>query len=55
MLRMAEMCRSRNQIFRTYTKHNKAVHNTLITTFGVKHNAYWNNIQSEVTLEDLFK
>jgi AAA+ ATPase superfamily predicted ATPase len=47
--------RERNQIFRTYTKNNKAVHNTLITTFGVKHNAYWNNIQSEVTLEDLFK
>ncbi|MBP5542776.1 MAG: ATP-binding protein [Kiritimatiellae bacterium] len=32
-----------------------AVHLTMITVNGVKHNAAWNDIQSEVTLDDLFK
>jgi AAA+ ATPase superfamily predicted ATPase len=32
----------------------KALHTILITTCGVKHNAYWNNVQSEVSLGDLF-
>ncbi|MDR0505500.1 MAG: ATP-binding protein [Dysgonamonadaceae bacterium] len=36
----------------THTK--KALHTTLLTTYGVKRNAYWNNIQSEVGLDDLF-
>jgi hypothetical protein len=36
----------------THTK--KAIHTTMITPYGVKYNAYWNNIQSEVTLDDLF-
>jgi len=36
------------------TKTKKAVHITLITTYGVKHNEYWNNIQSEVFLDNLF-
>ena len=33
----------------------KALHTTMITTYGVKHNAFRNNIQSEVTLNDLFE
>jgi len=36
----------------THTK--KAVHATMITTYGVKHNEYWGNVQSELTLDDLF-
>jgi AAA+ ATPase superfamily predicted ATPase len=32
----------------------KTVHLTLVTTYGVKHNEYWNNIQSEIVLDDLF-
>ena len=32
-----------------------AVHLTMVTVNGVKHNAAWNDIQSEVTLDDLFK
>ena len=36
----------------THTK--KAVHITMISTYGVTHNEYWNNIQSEITLNDLF-
>ncbi|MBQ7649968.1 MAG: ATP-binding protein [Victivallales bacterium] len=31
-----------------------AAYLTFITTCGVLHNAYWNDIQSEVTLDDLF-
>lgn len=32
----------------------KAVHITMVTTYGVKHNEYFNNIQSQVTLDELF-
>jgi hypothetical protein len=32
----------------------KAVHTTMITTYGLKHNEYWGGIQSEVILNDLF-
>ena len=32
-----------------------AAYLTFITTCGVVHNAYWNDIQSEVTLDDLFQ
>ena len=32
-----------------------AVYLTFVTTCGLVHNAYWNDIQSEVTLDDLFK
>ena len=31
-----------------------AAYLTFVTTCGVAHNAYWNDIQSEVTLDDLF-
>ena len=37
---------------KTHTK--KAVHITMLTTYGIKHNEYWSNIQSEVILDDLF-
>jgi hypothetical protein len=30
------------------------IHTTMITTYGVKHNQYWGNIQSEVTFEDIY-
>lgn len=32
-----------------------AVYLTLVTTCGAVHNAYWSDIQSEVTLDDLFR
>lgn len=41
--------------FKLATKTRKAVHLTLVTSFGVKPNAYANKVQSFVTLEDLFK
>jgi len=40
--------------FAEETKTKKAIHTTLITTYGVNRNMYWHNIQSEVTLEELF-
>lgn len=36
------------------TKTRKTVHTTMVTTYGVEHNAYWNDVQSEVTMDDLF-
>lgn len=41
-------------IFKRETKTRKAVHVTFVTAFGLKRNAYANNVQSEVTLSDLF-
>jgi len=45
---------NKRSVFIEETKTKKTVHITFITTCGVKHNEYWNNIQSEVLLEDLF-
>ena len=47
--------RRRQSVFQQVTKTRKAIHTTMITTYGVAHNAYWNNIQSEVKMDDLFK
>jgi len=46
----------RNKVwtFAEESKTNKAIHLTMITTHGVKRNAYWNNLQSEVAMDDLF-
>jgi hypothetical protein len=46
----------RNKIstFRRETKTRKACHLTMITTYGVKQNSYSANVQSQVTLDDLF-
>ena len=50
-----EKLRRRKSVFQQVSKTRKAVHTTMITTYGVTHNAYWNNIQSEVKMDDLFK
>jgi predicted AAA+ superfamily ATPase len=47
--------RNKRSAFKEETKTRKAVHITMITTFGLKHNAYRNNIQSEMTVNDLFR
>jgi AAA+ ATPase superfamily predicted ATPase len=49
-----DLLRKRYAIFADEINTRKTVHTTMITTFGVKHNMYWGNIQSEVTLDDLF-
>jgi hypothetical protein len=46
--------RTRYATFADKTKTRKTIHTTMITTFGVKHNMYWGNIQSEVKMDDLF-
>jgi hypothetical protein len=46
--------RNKRAAFIEETMTRKTVHLTLVTTYGIKHNEYWNNIQSEVTLDDLF-
>ena len=45
----------RKELFRAATKTRKALHLTMVTTYGIKNNAYSGMIQSEVTLDDLFK
>ena len=49
-----EILRNKRAAFKQETKTRKAVHLTMITTYGVKHNEYWGSIQSEVTMDDLF-
>ena len=49
-----ENLRNKRGTFIEETKTRKAVHITMLTTYGVKHNEYWNSIQSEVTMNDLF-
>lgn len=49
-----EILRKKRGGFRTQTKTKKAIHTTFVTTYGLKHNAYFGNIQSEVTMDDLF-
>ncbi|GHT76666.1 ATPase [Bacteroidia bacterium] len=50
-----ETLRNKRAAFRTETKTRKTLYITMITTYGVAHNAYWNNIQSEVTMDGLFE
>ena len=50
----SENLRNKKCRFIEETGTRKAVHVTLITTYGVKHNEYWKEIQSEVTADDLF-
>jgi len=49
-----ERLRERTEIFRSSTKTRKSLHLTFVTTYGVKKNIYSGNVQSEVTLDDLF-
>ena len=46
---------TRDMTFISETGTANAVHLTLVSANGVKRNANSNDIQSEVTLEDLFK
>lgn len=44
----------RRELFRQQTKTRKSLHLTMITTHGLLSNKYSNDIQSEVTMEELF-
>lgn len=47
--------RQKKSVFAAKTKTRKAIHFTMVTTYGLKQNMYSNSIQSEVVLEDLFR
>ncbi len=47
--------RQKKSIFIDETKTRKAVHITMLTTYGLKRNMYTDIIQNEVTLQDLFR
>ena len=45
----------RRELFRQLTGTKKALHLTFVTTYGLVKNAQYGMIQSEVTMDDLFK
>lgn len=50
----AEKLQNKLSALRTSTSTRCALHVTMVTTYGVLRNQYWNNIQNEVTMDDLF-
>ena len=46
---------NRIEAFRRTIGRGKSIHLTMVTTCGLAHNMYWNDVQSEVTLDDLFR
>ena len=47
--------RARKELFKETTGTKKAVHLTYVTTYGLKRNKHSGIVQSEVTLDDLFR
>jgi len=47
--------RTKLAAFAEATGTRKALHTTMITTYGVKRNEYSGIVQSEVTMDDLFR
>lgn len=47
--------RNKKAAFIAETKTRKAVHITMVTTYGLKRNSYSDGIQSQVTMDDLFR
>jgi len=45
----------RKDLFEKITKTKKAIHLTMVSTYGIKQNEYSEIIQNEVTMDDLFK
>ncbi len=41
-------------VFSEFTKTQKAIHTIMVTTYGITSNAYSNEIQNEIVLDDLF-
>lgn len=50
-----EKLRNRVAVFKAITKTRKAIQHTFVTTYGVRHNLHSALVQSEVTMDDLFK
>jgi AAA+ ATPase superfamily predicted ATPase len=49
-----EKLREKIEVFRQEIQPRKAIHLLMLTTFGVKKNEYYDIVQNEVTLDDLF-
>lgn len=49
-----ERITNRVEAFRRIVGNKRILHVTLVTANGLAHNVYWNNVQSEVSLDDLF-
>jgi len=47
--------RNKIAVFETETRTRKAVHLTMVTTYGIVKNSHAGHVQSEVILEDLFR
>ena len=43
------------ECFRKETGSKKALHLTMVTTYGIKQNSHSGRIQNEVTMDDLFE
>jgi AAA+ ATPase superfamily predicted ATPase len=50
----SESLRNKKEAFYQESKTRKSLHQTMITTFGVKYNIYSGAVQSEIVLDDLF-
>ena len=50
-----EQLRNKIAVFETETRTRKAVHLTMVTTYGVAKNSHAGHVQSEVILDDLFR
>ena len=46
--------RHKADVFARQTGTRKAIHLTMVTTYGVKHNIYYDDFQSQVTMDQLF-
>ena len=46
--------RQKLEAFRIGTNCRKAIHLTMVTTYGVAHNAYAETIQNSIVMDDLF-
>ena len=46
--------RHKTDVFARQSGTRKAIHLTMVTTYGVKHNIYYDDIQSQVTMDQLF-
>jgi hypothetical protein len=49
-----EILRNKLASFTEETRTRKAIHLTMLTTYGLERNEYWGNVQSEITMDDLF-
>ena len=51
----ADVLQNKIQVYKEKTKTKDAIHLTMVTSYGVKKNKYYNLITNEITLDDLFE